>query len=111
MFEPLAAASRGKPTGRVRSLEEARRALYIPKSADPKVLQIWGTPKDSQLAVYLVNAPDAPGLIAEFALLRVVKREGRELVAGHKRTRLRLAEKNNALWVVYGSIAVATDGS
>jgi len=111
MFEPLAAASRGKPTGRVRSLEEARRALYIPKSADPEVLQIWGTPKDFQLAVYPVHAAEAPGRVAEFALLRVVKRDGPELVAGTRRTRLRLAEKSNALWVVYGSIAVATDGT
>jgi hypothetical protein len=92
-------------------MEEARRALYIPKSTDPEVLKIWGTPKDFQLAVYLVNAPDAPGRVAEFALLRVVKREGCKLVAGDRRTRLRLAEKSNALWVVYGSIAVATDGS
>ncbi len=110
-FGPLAAASRGEPTGRVRSLEEARRALWIPKSADPEVLRIWGTPKDFQLAVHPVVDPDAPDRVAEFALLRVVKRQGRKLIAGDRRTRLRLVEKSNALWVVYGSIVVAADGS
>jgi hypothetical protein len=75
------------------------------------VLRIWGTPTDFQLAVYPVEEAEAPGRVAEFALLRVVKREGHELIAGDRRTRLRLAEKSNALWIIYGSIASATDGS
>jgi hypothetical protein len=107
----LAAASRGQPSGRVRSLEEARRALRIPTSSDPEVLQAWGAPPDLQLAVYPVEETDAPGRVAEFALLRVVKRKGHKLVAGDRRTRLRLAEKSNALWVIYGSVAIVTDGS
>jgi hypothetical protein len=32
-------------------------------------------------------------------------------VAGDKQTRLRLGEKGNALWIVYGSLATASDGS
>lgn len=110
-FAPLAAASRGAPTGRVRSLDEARCALRVPNSAESEVLQLWGTPTDFQLVVYPISEPKQPDLVAEFALLRVVKRNGSELVAGDKRTRLRLREKSNALWVVYGSIAIATDGS
>ena len=100
-----------EPNGRVRSLEEARRALWIPKNSDPEVLRAWGTPTDFQLAVYPVEEAEAPRRVAEFALLRVVKREGHKLVAGDRGTRLRLAEKSNALWIVYGSIVVATDGS
>ena len=111
MLGPLAAASRGRPNGRVRSLEEARRALYIPKTSDPEVLRAWGTPTDLQLAVYPVEEVEVPRRVAEFALLRVVKREGHKLVAGDRGTRLRLAEKSNALWIVHGSITVATDGS
>jgi hypothetical protein len=108
---PLAAASRGRPSGRVRSLDEARRALRIPNSSEPEELRAWGVPPDLQLAVYPVEETDAPGRVAEFALLRVVKREGHKLVAGDRRTRLRLAEKSNALWIIYGSIAIAIDGS
>jgi hypothetical protein len=110
-FGPLAAASRGRPTGRVRTLEEARRSLWIPNSADPAVLRLWGMPTDFQLAVYAVRDAEAPDRVAEFALLRVVTRKGRDLVVGDRRTRLRMAEKSNALWVVYGSIATAHDGS
>ena len=110
-LDPLWAASRGQPNGRVRSLEEARRALWIPKNSDPEVLRAWGTPTDHQLAVYPVEDAEAPGRVAEFALLRVVKREGNKLVASARGTRLRLAEKSNALWIVHGSIAVATGGS
>lgn len=111
ILEPLAAASRGEPTVRVRSLDEARRALRIPNNPEPAVLKAWGTPKDSQLAVHLVETAEAPARVAEFALLRVVKREGNNLVAGDRHTRLRLTEKSNSLWIVYGSIATATDGS
>jgi hypothetical protein len=77
-FAPLAAAYRGEPTGRVRSLDEARRALRIPKSAETEVLQLWGAPQDFWLAVYPVAESDLPDLVAEFALLRVVKRKESE---------------------------------
>jgi hypothetical protein len=92
----------------VRSLEEARKALRIPKSADADVMALWGKPRDVQLVVY--PTPDEPDRVAEFALLRVVKRNRRELVAGGRHSKLRLAERSNALWVVYGSIAVAAGG-
>ncbi|HEY8777895.1 MAG TPA: hypothetical protein VIM33_15625 [Gaiellaceae bacterium] len=108
---PLAAAMPALPTGRVRSLEEARGALRIPTSAEAEILQLWGAPKDFQLVVYPVAEPMRPDRVAEFALLRVVKRNGRELVVGDRHTRLRLEEVGEALWVVYGSIAVANDGS
>ena len=108
---PLFAASRGRPTGRVRSLDEARRTLGIPASSEPEVLQLWGTPRDFQLIVYPVSEPDAPDRVAEFALLHVVKRRGKDLVLGGRRTRLALKEKSNALWIVYGAIATATDGA
>lgn len=108
---PLAAANPGPPTGRVRSLQEARRALQIPTSADPEVLRFWGAPQDFWLVVYPVAEEYSPGLVAEFALLRVVSRKGSELVARDKRTRLRVNELANALWIVYGSIATATDRS
>jgi hypothetical protein len=111
MLGPLADASRGKPNGHVRSLEEARRALYIPKNSDPEVLRAWGTPNDLELAVYPIDDAEAPHRVAEFALLRVVKRKGHKLITGDRRTQLRLEEKSNALWIVYGSIAIATDGS
>jgi len=110
-FAPLAAAYRGAPTGRVRSLEEARLTLRIPKSTETEILQAWGAPQDFWLVVYPVAEPNAPDLVAEFALLRVVKRKGSELVARDKRTRLRINEIGNALWIVYGSIAIATDRS
>ena len=110
---PSGGQPRDQPNGRVRSLEEARRALWIPKNSDPEVLRAWGTPTGpvGQLAVYPVEDAEAPGRVAEFALLRVVKREGNKLVASARGTRLRLAEKSNALWIVYGSLAFATDGS
>jgi hypothetical protein len=97
--------------GRVRSLEEARSALRIPTSATDEILQAWGTPKDFQLVVYPVAEPERADLVAEFALLRVVVRDGRKLLAGGRDTRLQLKEKSNALWIVYGSITIATDDS
>ena len=108
---PLAAAMPEAPTGRVRALEEARRALRIPTSAETEILQLWGVPKDFQLVVYPVAEPALPDRVAEFALLRVIQRSGRELVAGEGQTPLRVKDVSNSLWVVYGSIAVATDGS
>jgi hypothetical protein len=95
----------------VRSLDEARRELRIPASAESDVLQLWGTPTDFQLVVYPVDDPEQSGLVGEFALLRVVKRRGSNLVAGDSNTRLRIGEKSNALWVVWGSLALATDGT
>jgi hypothetical protein len=106
-FAPLQAAMPPPPTGRIRSLDEARRALRIPISSDPEVLQLWGVPADGQLVVYPVGEPDA---VAEFALLRVLKREGPRLVGHDRRRRLRLAELPNALWVVHGSIATISNG-
>lgn len=111
LFAPLAATSRGEPTGRVRSLEEARRALRIPNSTEPEILQLWGAPQDFWLVVYPVAEKNSPDLVAEFALLRVVKRKGNELVARAKRDRLKITELGNALWITYGSIATATDRS
>src|SRR5690242_7414483 len=96
VLAPLAAAWPGRPTGRVRSLEEARRALRIPTSADDEVLGIWGVPNDFQLAVYPIKEADAPDRVAEFALLRVLERSEGDLVARDRRTQLRLEEKNNA---------------
>jgi hypothetical protein len=107
----LAAAMPEPATGRVRSLEEARRALRIPTSAADEILQAWGIPKDFDLEVYPVAEPERPDLVAEFALLRVVIHEGRKLVAGSRHTRLRLKDKSNALWILYGSIMAASDGS
>ena len=108
---PLAAVMPEPPNGRVRSLDEARRALRIPTSAADEILRAWGIPTDFELVVYPLAEPEHADLVAEFALLRVVVRDGRKLVAGGRHTRLRLKEKSNALWIVYGSIATATDGS
>ena len=75
---PFLRAFRARPaTGRVRSLDEARSALRIPTSSDPDVLQSWGVPSDFQLIAFLVNDPDSPTLLAEFAVLRVLTRQGR----------------------------------
>jgi hypothetical protein len=106
-FAPLQAAMPPPPTGRIRLLDEARRALRIPMSSDREVLQLWGVPADGQLVVYPV---DEPTRVAEFALLRVLKRDGSRLVERARRSRLHLKELPNALWVVYGSIATATSG-
>jgi hypothetical protein len=108
-LEPVAGAYPGAPTGRVRSLAEARRALRIPTSSETDVLRLWGTPTDFQLAAYPVSDPETPDLIAEFAVLRVIKRHGRDLVAGSKHTTLSSSEKRHNLWVVYGSIIAASD--
>lgn len=108
---PLARAMPEPPTGRVRSLEEARRALRIPTSSDPGVLQLWGVPADFQLVAYPVTDPDQHSRVVEFAILRVVTRRKHELVPRERHSRLRLAQLSNALWIVYGAIATATDGS
>src|SRR5262249_31854142 len=74
---------------RVRSLAEARRELRIPNSSEWEGLQLWGTPNDFQLAVDPVAEPEQPDLVAEFALLRVVKRHGSRAVFGETHTRRR----------------------
>ena len=106
---PLFAAAPAPPSGRIRSLDEARRALRIPTSAEPDVLKAWGVPSDLVLTAVAVNDQQEPDLVAEFAALRVIQRQGRQLVARHAGTRLRLREKSNALWIVYGSIVKTSD--
>ena len=41
----------------------------------------------------------------------MLKRKGSELVARDRRSRLRIDESSNALWIVYGSLAIAADRS
>lgn len=108
---PLAAAMPEPASGRVRSLDEARRALRIPTTAADEILRLWGTPTDFQLVVYPGPEPERADLVAEFALLRVVVPDGRKLVARARDRPLPLTEKSNALWIVYGSITIAHDGS
>ena len=64
-----------------------------------------------QLVAYPVDDPEQPDLVAEFAALRVIRREGRKLTPAEPSARLRLREKSNLLWVVYGSIVQAADGT
>src|SRR4051794_37728957 len=75
---PPIAAQPGPPTGRVRTLEEARRALRIPTSAAPEVLRVWGVPND-QLVAFRVRDDAEPDLVAEFAALLVLHRENGRL--------------------------------
>jgi hypothetical protein len=75
------------------------------------VLRVWGVPTDSQLVAFLVADEHQPYLVAEFATLRVIRRQGRRLVASQAGARLRLREKSNALWIVYGPIVQAADSS
>jgi hypothetical protein len=106
----LGAAMPPAPTGRVRSLDEARSALRIPTSPELDILQTWGVPADSQLVAYPIEDPDAPGRVIEFALLRVVERTGDKVLVHDRSARLRLAQLPDALWVVYGSIATSASG-
>lgn len=113
-MEQLAALHAAAPTrtpGRIQTLAQARSALRIPTSAEPDVLKAWGVPSDFELVAFPVSDEHQPELVAEFALLRVLRREGRKLVAHRagQQARLRLKEKSNALWVVYGSIVQACD--
>ena len=105
---PLTAAQPSAPTGRVRTLAEARRALSIPTSAAAEVLQIWGVPND-QLVAFPVSDDADPDLVAEFAALLVVHRDHGRLGSKPAGVRLRLAEKGNSLWIAYGPIVKATD--
>jgi hypothetical protein len=68
-------------------------------------------PGDFQLVAYPVTHTDRPSRVVEFAILRVVTRRKHELVPRERHSRLRLAQLRNALWIVYGAIATATDGS
>jgi hypothetical protein len=68
-------------------------------------------PGDFQLVAYPVTDPEQPSRVVEFAILRVVTRRKHELVPRERHGRLRLAQLSNALWIVYGAIATATDGS
>jgi hypothetical protein len=100
-----------KEPGRVRSLSEARQALRMPTSSDPEGLRTWSVPEDFHLVVYPAPEPNLPDRVAEFALLRVLTRDGVHLVARDSGSTLRVQERPNALWVVYGSIATATNGA
>jgi biotin operon repressor len=106
---PLWEAAREPTSGRIRSLPEARSALRIPATAEPDVLRAWGQPADFQLVAFAVDDPAQPQLVAEFAVLRVIHRQGRELQAAEPRTRLPARAKSNLLWIVYGSIVQAAD--
>jgi len=110
---PLHAAAPPRTCGRIQTLAQARSALRIPTSAEPEVLQAWGVPSDSQLVAFPVTDEHQPHLVTEFALLRVVRRQGRKLVAHRagQHQRLRLREKSNALWIIYGSIVQASNGT
>lgn len=109
---PLQKAAAPRTSGRIQTLAEARSALRIPTSAEPEVLKAWGVPSDSQLVAFPVRDEEQPHLVAEFALLRVLRRQGRKLVAHRagQHRRLRLQEKSNALWILYGGIVQASDG-
>ena len=67
-------------SGRIRSLGEARVALGLPKSSTDDVLQASGRPPDSRLVAYPVSDPAEPHRVAEYAMLRVFTRKGRDLV-------------------------------
>ena len=74
------------------------------------MLKRWGAPEDFWFVAYPVSEPDAPDLLVEFAVLRVITRQGRQLVPRPKTRRLRLLDVNNSFWVVYGSIVQAAGG-
>jgi hypothetical protein len=67
-------------------------------------------PSDSQLVVYPVDDPNAPGRVAEFAILRVVEREGDEVIVHESGTRLRLGQAPDSLWILYGWITSSASG-
>ena len=106
-LEPLQAAAPPKASGRIRNLAEARSALAIPTSAAPDVLAAWGTPTDFWLQAYPVKDDEHPDRLAEFAILRVVTRTGGRLAPRPRRRRLHIREKSDALWVVYGALALS----
>ena len=108
VLAPLLAAQPLPPTGRIRSLEEARRALRVPTAPTREVLQAWGVP-NQQLVAFQIGGDASADLVAEFAALLVLRRDGGHLQTNPAGTPLRLAETGNALWIVYGSIVKAVD--
>jgi hypothetical protein len=111
ILELLHDAAPPQPTGRVRTLNEARAALKLPTSAAPKVMQAMGIPPDFWLRAYQVSDSENPDRVAEFAVLRVLTRERGRLIPRPKGRRLHLREKSNALWVVWGSIVLSSHNS
>jgi hypothetical protein len=110
LLVPLRGLRAEKPTGRIRSLREARAALHVPLSDAPEVLNAWGKPPDFQLAAFPVSEPEQPELVAEFAALRVLRRRGRDLTPARRSTRSSRQADPNSLWIVYGSIVTNTTG-
>jgi hypothetical protein len=107
---PLAKAAPEPTRGRIQTIADARSALRIPTSTEPEILKAWGVPSDFQLVAFPVADEHRPQLVAEFAVLRVMKRQGSKLIARPAGARLHLREKSNALWIVYGSIIQAPTG-
>ena len=96
---------------RVRSIEEARRALRVPTTSDPEALEFWGQPSGLRVEAYPVDDADQPYVLAEFAALLAVRRDRGRLVEVGRGDRLTLAELGNALWVMLGPLVRASDGS
>jgi hypothetical protein len=107
LLVPLRGLRAEKPTGRIRSLREARAALRVPLSDAPEVLAAWGKPPDFQLVAFAVSEPEQPELVAEFAALRVLRRHGRARAPARRDTRPSQAN-TTSLWIVYGSIVTNT---
>jgi hypothetical protein len=110
-FAPLWRLRFEQPSGRIRSLREARAALRVPLSDAPEILQAWGRPPDFQLVAFPVSDPEQPDLVAEFAALRVLRQRGRELAPAHRNSHLSIKAKSNSLWIVYGSIVTNAAGT
>lgn len=106
-LEALQAAAPPKSTGRIRTLAEARSALAIPTSSAPDALRQWGIPADFWVQAYPVKDDDHPDRLVEFAILRVVTRTGGRLTPRARGQRLHIREKSQALWVVYGALALS----
>jgi hypothetical protein len=103
-----AGPARSGLSGRVRSLAEARAALRLPET--PAGVKAAGVPA-ATVCAFPVADPDQPELVAEFAALVVLARQGGRLVERRAGQRLRYAQKSTALWVVYGALVQATDGA
>jgi hypothetical protein len=106
-LKPLQDSAPRPSTKRVRTLDEARRALRIPTTYSPEVLQAQGIPNDFWTAAYRVTDRHHPERVAEFAIGRVVTRTGGRLHPRTRGTRLNLSEASNALWIVYGALALS----
>jgi hypothetical protein len=106
-LKPLRDSAPRSATKRVRTLDEARRALRIPTTYSPEVLQAQGIPNDFWIAAYRVTDRHHPERVAEFAIGRVVTRTGGRLHPRTRGTRLNLSEASNALWIVYGALALS----